>query len=99
MLSGSSTMILHTLNKTSPELLAQLCAASSQDDVILLIEDGVYHALSADALTQLHAHAAQVCVLADDASARGIAASHLTLVDYTGFVELSARCSKTVNWY
>lgn len=92
-------MILHTLNKASSDLLAQLCAASSPKDVILLIEDGVYHALSADALAQLHAHAAQVCVLTDDASARGITVSHLTLVDYNGFVELSARCRKTVSWY
>lgn len=92
-------MILHTLNKASCDLLAQLCAASSQNDIILLIEDGVYHVLNADALAQLRAHAAQVCVLTDDASARGITVSHLTLVDYTGFVELSARCSKTVSWY
>lgn len=92
-------MILHILNKTTPDLLTQLCAASSQSDVILLIEDAVYHALSANTLSQLGEHAAQVCVLADDASARGITTSHLTTIDYTGFVELSARSSKTVSWY
>lgn len=92
-------MILHTLNKSSHELLAQLCAASGQDDIILLIEDGTYHALSAEALAQLRACSSQICILADDASARGITVNHLTSIDYSNFVELTTRCSKTVSWY
>lgn len=92
-------MILHTLNKTSPDLLKQLCASCTPADIILLIEDGTYHALSADTICQLGAHAAQVCILADDARARGITTSHLNVVDYSGFVELSIRCSKVVSWY
>ncbi|MEM7366237.1 MAG: sulfurtransferase complex subunit TusB [Pseudomonadota bacterium] len=88
-------MILHTVNKPpSHAALADCLAVMASDDLMLLIEDGVYclHEVSSD--TRVH-------VLTPDLDARGLRdrlPAELTAVDYAGFVALCARVDKIKTW-
>ena len=95
-------MILHIVNKASTDssALIQCLAVISNDDYLLLIEDGVYNALlNAEQLTVL---SGRCSVLKADADARGIsakAADNFNLVSYEQFVELVANCKLTQSWF
>ncbi|QEW06591.1 sulfurtransferase complex subunit TusB [Nitrincola iocasae] len=91
---------LHTLN-TSPSdssTLAQCLATLSDDDVLLLIEDGVYLTLPAhrDKLpdtVKLHA-------LAVDLEARGIQETgKIIAITDPEFVNLTLSCDRVVSWF
>ncbi len=98
---------LHTVNK-SPFLTRTLlsCLDHCKDgDAVLMIEDGVYGALSGTALSdrvRQKAGTVSIHVLDPDAQARGLAAEKLmnevTGVDYDGFVGLVAKHDRTQAW-
>jgi len=99
--------MLHTVNKSpydSSSLRTCLSLAKSGSD-LLLIEDGVYGALSgsvhsdsiAEALNSLKVYA-----LGPDLKARGISEDRLVsgiqVVGYDGFVELASGNDKVQSW-
>ena len=98
---------LHTVNKSpfSSSALASCLAHALPDAAIILIEDGVYAALAAprpaDGLAAIAARGA-LHVLSPDLAARGLAESKLIegvkLVDYTGFVDLTANHAPVMAW-
>lgn len=99
--------ILHTVNKSPFERTSLdsclKCAQPGAD--VLLIEDGVYAALRdssvapriMDALGRIKLYA-----LGPDLKARGIAEGRLipgiSVIDYTGFVDLAAENAKVLAW-
>lgn len=95
--------MLHLVNK-SPYENGNLNTASSimkSGDVLLLIEDGVYGAVkNGKASAMLAGHT--VSVMGPDLAARGISedklADGVTVVDYTGFVELVEKNDKVQSW-
>lgn len=95
--------ILHTLNKppSHAALTSELTNALLSDDAVLLIEDGVYHALEIEnPENSLFAKAAKIYVLKDDALCRGISTpSKAKLVTYDEFVKLSTEHHKVISWY
>ena len=88
-------MILHTINKPpSRTALSDCLAAMASDDVMLLIEDGIYclHEVAGD-------HRAHV--LREDLAARGLSGqlpSELKCLDYAGFVALCTQADKVKTW-
>ncbi len=99
--------MLHTVNKTpfeSSSLKTCLSLARSGSDV-LLIEDGVYGALSGSVHMALLAEAlgqVRVYALGPDLKARGLSEDRLIpgieVVGYDGFVELACANDKIQNW-
>ena len=98
---------LHTVNKPphSSTALASCLAHATPDSALILIEDGVYAALEAgETVPELAAAAArgQVYALRPDLEARGLAEAKLLagakLVDYAGFVDLTASHSSVLAW-
>jgi len=95
--------ILHLVNK-SPYENSNLDTAASimkSDDVLLLIEDGVYGAVkSGKASAMLAAH--KVSALGPDLAARGISVDKLAdgieVIDYAGFVDLVETNDKVQSW-
>ena len=95
--------MLHLVNK-SPYESNNFNTASSimkGDDVLLLIEDGVYGAVKAGkASAQLGEH--KVSVLGPDLAARGITEDKLAdgvdVIDYAGFVDLVESNDKVQSW-
>lgn len=104
-------MILHTLNKapSHTELNQQLTNTCSNQDSVLLIEDGIYQLLDPTIFTT-KGHwaftAKNIFALASDATARGINHANLDIdtcnirfISYQEFVELAASHTKTISWY
>ena len=84
-------MILHTLNKTSA--LAKCSNLIAEDDLMLLMEDGVYLALQG---------VDEGFALKADVEARGIAdrmPEGIRVIDYDGFVSLTAEADKVCAWF
>jgi tRNA 2-thiouridine synthesizing protein B len=99
--------ILHTVNK-SPLLqntLVSCLRLAAKGDGILLIEDGVYGALSNTVFTAELAQALStffVYGLQPDLIARGLLERvypQVKLVDYDGFVELTIQYDKLQAWF
>ncbi len=98
--------ILHTVNKSPFEKSSlQSCIAhASEGSALLLYEDGVYAATKGTSVSDLVAGVAGVklYVLGPDLKARGMQEERLidgvTVVDYTGFVDLAAEYDKVVAW-
>lgn len=97
---------LHTLNKPSShkELCEQLKLTLSEEDAILLLEDGVYHLLSINTSNEHHwlSDAKTVYALREDALSRGVSTSieiPVVFVSYEQFVELTTTHSKVISWY
>ena len=90
-------MILHTINK--PAAARKCRDLVAEDDIVLLLEDGVYLALKAP--QDLPFSNAHLAVLIDDAKARGIVERIVAAeaVDYAGFVELTVKADKVVAWF
>lgn len=88
-------MILHTVNK--PSQLSLALRLAGENDSVLLIEDGVYAAMTLESQA-----ASRIYVLADDAEARAIE-QHIpagfTRLDYSGFVELACRADNVHSWF
>ena len=97
--------MLHTINKSpySHQCLAECLRVCSADDIILLLEDGVYAALATgEWLQALLGKAAAVYALQPDITARGLndrIASAIKTVDYAGFVQLCAEQPNMMAWY
>lgn len=97
-------MTLHTLNKTAHEshALYDCLAALSDGDALLLIENGVYCAMPAQAerFTRLPG-GVQCYILQADADARGLTELNpeFRAIGYDDFVTLSCRYEKVVSWF
>ena len=98
---------LHTVNKSpfQDQALASCLSHVKAGDSVLLIEDGVYGALSGSTMSDLVSKSgADVSLLAlePDVASRGIDHARLlegiTLIDYAGFVDLAATTDRTQNW-
>ncbi len=99
---------LHTVNK-SPfnfNTLASCLSICSNDDAILLIEDGVFgavhHSPCAQNLAQMVARGVKVYALESDLKARGLDKRlhpHIEVTDYNGFVALSLDYRCVQSWY
>ena len=106
-------MLLHTVNKSAFDnsALGDCLAVASTDDIVLLIENGVYGALDnspgglahIENIKQLSVSGTRFFVLQADCKARGLAESDLlpavTVVDDAGFVALAAEASAIQSWY
>lgn len=96
-------MILHTVNKHGSALLRAL-AVVSENDAVLLLEDGVYALLETQGKENCWSvlpASVRRFVLVDDLAARGISDKMLTgfeKVDWQGFVDLSTEHDKVVSW-
>ncbi len=93
-------MTLHILNTPPSDRNTFLsCSyAQTQDDTLLLIEDGTYWLLPQHR-ADLSQVAARVVVLIPDRQARGVEASNLMEVDDAGFVELTVQNERVVSWF
>ncbi|WP_415903602.1 sulfurtransferase complex subunit TusB [Neptuniibacter sp. QD29_5] len=98
-------MTLHLLNKShsDAQLLNRMLSSVKDNDCILVIEDGVYIALTANAslFTDLPKNS-QLFALEPDVSARGITDKlnpRFTLATDEQFVELSCKMNKVVSWF
>jgi len=97
---------LHTFNKskTDTNLMQSCCDALASDDVLLLIEDGVYNAtfpLQASLQSRIDS-GLKVYVRALDVNARGIKTQVLPgmlLVEDREWVELCVKHQPLVSWY
>ena len=100
--------ILHTVSRSTYQNGALLsCLRVAQTDcAVLLMEDGVYAALSAGHSSALLVDAAQQIqfyALEADLQARGITGSEILervqVVDYRGFVALACEFDKVLAWF
>lgn len=97
--------MLHTINKSpySHQCLTDCLHVCSTNDVILLIEDGVYASLTnSEWIEPLLAKASAVYALQPDVSARGLGdrlAAGIKTIDYAGFVQLCVDQPKMLAWY
>lgn len=97
---------LHTINKSpfDRNSLESCLRVISDNDVILLIEDGVYAATgtSFSGVVKAAAKSHSVYVLGPDLSARGMKEDGIVegvkVVDYEGFVDLVTENDKTNSW-
>jgi tRNA 2-thiouridine synthesizing protein B len=99
---------LHTVNKSpfSHSTLMSCLQVCGRDDGILLLEDGVFGALTsapcAAELTALIASDVKVHALSPDIKARGLSEkirNDIRLIDYNGFVQLTIEHSCLQSWY
>lgn len=99
---------LHTINKSpfSHATLASCLQVCGKQDGILLLEDGVFGALSsapcAEELSAMIKTGIKVYALVGDANARGLQKklrSDVLLTDYNGFVQLSIEHNCVQSWY
>ena len=96
--------ILHTVNQSpfTNNTLAQCLAYIDAGDAILLLEDGVYAALSSQSLAAQLTHTTCYAIK-DDLKARGLLEQdrlvHITLIDMNQFVELTTQYDLVQSWY
>jgi tRNA 2-thiouridine synthesizing protein B len=99
---------LHTINKSpfSHTTLASCLQVCGGQDGILLLEDGVFGALTsapcAEALSAVIAVGVKVYALSIDVSARGLQEKireDIITTDYNGFVGLSIEHNCIQSWY
>lgn len=96
---------LHTVNKSphAAPALADCLRAASPGDSVLLIEDGVYAAISSSETAALcRQHALRLYALQADVEARGLShclAEDVELVDDAGFVRLCCAARDLCSWY
>ncbi len=97
--------MLHTINKSpySHQHIADCLRICDADDIILLIEDGVYAALTnSEWIKLLSEKVASIYVLQPDVDARGLTqriAREVHGIDYEGFVQLCISQPKMLAWY
>jgi tRNA 2-thiouridine synthesizing protein B len=97
--------VLHTVNKSPFQKndLESCLAHANSGDAMLMIEDGVYGAISGTkAAIQVSKSNANIYVLGADLAARGIAkdkiAEDIEIVDYDGFVDLVVENDAVNSW-
>ncbi len=100
-------MILHTVNKSplTDTTFTSCVRCAAEHDSILLLEDGVYGALTGTLVEPFMAAAIKVhsiYVLQEDLKARGLDTpliAGIQIVDYAGFVDLTVEHSKVHSWF
>ena len=98
-------MILHTVNKPARHQALELCLRFvAEDDIVVLLEDGVYNAVAASTagIRLQHAMLNRIVALQPDIIARGLEdkqAATVELIDYQAFVELCCQCDKVQSWF
>lgn len=99
---------LHTINKSpySNSSLASCIKICSKSDAILLLEDGVFGALTSapesEQLQQLMHDGTRVFAISADVKARGLTdklLSSIELIDYNSFVQLTIEHRCVQSWY
>ncbi len=99
---------LHTINKSpfSNTSLSSCIKICSKNDAILLLEDGVFGALTsapdAEQLQQLIDSGTRIFAITDDVKARGLSNKLLPaieLIDYNSFVQLTIEHRCVQSWY
>lgn len=99
---------LHTVNKSpfDKNSLDSCLSVAKADSSVLFIEDGVVAAITnttaADKLTSAMSNGQSIYVLGNDLAARGLSEDRLLdgvkVVDYAGFVQLTADHDRVQNW-
>jgi tRNA 2-thiouridine synthesizing protein B len=100
-------MILHTVNKSpfTQDTLRSCLRVISEEDSVVLIEDGVYAALEDTHVSELIRDALQkvaIYSLLPDLKARGIEdriIAGVQLIDYDDFVGLTEKHSVVQSWF
>lgn len=97
-------MTLHTLNCPPGHRQSEACLdALAPGDTLLLLGDGVYHALGgSEAAGRLAQVPCPVCVLEAEARAAGLLArlaDPVTVIDEDGFVALTEAHPRQLAWY
>jgi len=95
--------MLHTVNKSphGHSALAECLRVCAADDVVVLIEDGVYAAIAGNSRLP-GPDAPKLYALSADVAARGLAphlAEGVALLDYAGFVQLCCEHPVIQSWY
>ena len=99
--------MLHTVNKSPFERnsLESCLNHCTEGSAVLMIEDGVYGAIKGSSANDKITGAVEKCklyVLGPDAAARGIKEDQVidgvTIVDYSGFVDLVAEHDAVQSW-
>ncbi len=90
---------LHCVSQ--PEALDDCLLSASPGDLMLLLGDGCYLALAgAERYQALLQSGLSLFALDEDARTRGVdIRPPLVAIDYTGFVELSERCTAQQAWF
>ncbi|MDM3871696.1 sulfurtransferase complex subunit TusB [Porticoccus sp. W117] len=93
-------MILHTVNKSpfNNQAYDSCLRNLGADDVVLLLEDGVYGVLALEEELPNN----KVFALKGDIAARGLGSKvppQVTVVDYPEFVQLACEASAVQSWY
>ena len=96
-------MVLHTLSATPASVAFRDClAVLNENDAVLLLGDGTYAALPDNPyLKKLLGKGAELYLLDDDARAAGVnqCDSSITAIDMDGFVDLTERFTRQMNWF
>ena len=97
-------MLLHTVNKSPAhsDAISSCLRAALPGSMVLLIEDGVYAAVSNQPSLDQPLQAPRYFALRADVEARGLCSvlrKDVTLVDYAGFVELASQAHAVQSWY
>ena len=100
-------MILHTVNKSpfTQDALRSCLRVVSEEDSVVLLEDGVYAALEDTLVSELIRDVLKkvaVYSLLPDLKARGIekqVIAGVRLIDYDGFVGLTEKHSVVQSWF
>ena len=96
-------MLLHLLNRSPASncIYRDTLRAMGDDDRLLLIEDGVYGALTPLA-DRFEAIAGRLFVLREDLASRGLEErcdERAQVIDMQGFVMLTEEAERTVSWF
>ena len=97
--NDSTSQSLHIVSRSPQrsDALSRCLQSLTQQDGVLLIEDGVYgSALLADTVGAANING---YVLRADIEARNQPANGLETVDYDAFVALCAQYRKTISWF
>ena len=99
-----SQSILHTVNQSpfNKNTLKQCLDCYSEGDGILLLEDGVYGALSSQPLAN-HLNAKNCYAIGADIQARGLneqsLIQYIKTIDFQQFVQLCTQYDLVQSWY
>lgn len=96
-------MLLHLLNRSpaSSRVHCDALRAMDESDYLLLIEDGVYGAMSPLA-EQFASVSGRLFALREDLASRGLegrSAESVSVIDMEGFVRLTEETERTVSWF
>lgn len=96
-------MLLHIISKSpfSHSAFNDALPFITENDTVILIDDGVYAITSTDLVNSLTAKKCRVTALGNDMSIRALEPGHAAVqsISMSGFVELVFKAGKTVSWY